>query len=140
MNRAELVTFLRRHRLCVQASVSPASSPQAALVGFAVSDQLEIVFDTLDSTRKSENLRQNSRIALVVGLGPEERTAQIEGIADRPSGAELERLKRVYFEVWPDGVARQTWKGLTYVRVRPTWVRYSDFAHAEGPEVVEVEI
>jgi len=82
----------------------------------------------------------NSRIALVVGLGPEERTAQIEGIADRPSGAELERLKRVYFEVWPDGVARQTWKGLTYVRVRPTWVRYSDFAHPEGPEVVEVEI
>jgi general stress protein 26 len=140
MNRAELVTFLRRHRLCVQASVSPASSPQAALVGFAVSDRLEIVFDTLDSTRKSENLRQNPRVALVIGLGPEERTVQIEGIADRPSGAELERLKRVYFEAWPDGVERQTWKGLTYVRVRPTWVRYSDFSHGDRPQVIEVKI
>jgi hypothetical protein len=42
-------------------------------------------------------------------------------------GAELERLKKVYFAAWPDGVERQSWKDITYVRVRPTWARYSDF-------------
>jgi PPOX class probable F420-dependent enzyme len=126
VTRAELLAFLRRHRLCVQASVSSAGAPQAAVVGFAVSDDLEIVFDTLGTTRKMANLRRDPRIALVVGWD-DEQTVQIEGVADEPNGAELDRLKKVYFEAYPDGPDRETWKDITYVRVRPTWARYSDF-------------
>jgi general stress protein 26 len=124
--RTELLAFLRGHRLCVQASVSSSGAPQAAVVGFAVSDDLEIVFDTLTTTRKVGNLRSNARVSLVVGWD-DERTAQIEGIADEPKGAELHRLKTVYFAAWPDGVERESWKDITYVRVRPTWARFSDF-------------
>jgi hypothetical protein len=137
MTRSELAAFLRGHRYCVQASVSPSSAPQAAVVGFAVSDDLEIVFDTLDRTRKSLNLRRDPRVALVVGCGPGEQTAQIEGLADEPVGAELDRIKAVYFQAWPDGVDRQRWKGITYVRVRPRWARYTDFAQAGGPHTCE---
>jgi general stress protein 26 len=126
MTRADLLTFLRCHRLCVQASASPSSAPQAAVVGFAVSDELEIVFDTIGTTRKMTHLRSNPRIALVIGWD-DEQTAQIEGIADEPAGADLARIKNVYFSAWPDGVDRQSWKDITYVRVRPTWARYSDF-------------
>jgi hypothetical protein len=36
---------MRLHRLAVQASVSTAGVPQAAIVGFAVTDQFEIVFE-----------------------------------------------------------------------------------------------
>jgi hypothetical protein len=46
-------------------------------------------------------------------------------------------LKNVYFSFYPDGVDRQAWKDITYVRVRPTWARYSDFR--PGGRVVEVE-
>jgi PPOX class probable F420-dependent enzyme len=137
MNREDLLTFLRRHRLAVEATVSATGAPQAAVVGFGVSDDLELVFDTLDTTRKLRNLRQEPRVALVVGWD-EEQTAQIEGVADEPAGAELERLKTVYFAAYPDGPARQAWKGITYVRVRPTWVRYSDFRGAEA-RVVELD-
>jgi general stress protein 26 len=126
MTRTQLLQFLRHHRLCVQATVSPACKPQAAVVGFAVSDQLEIVFDTVDSTRKLQNLRQNPAISLVIGWD-EEQTVQIDGIADEPMADELSRLKAVYFEVYPDGVERLRWEGITYVRVRPHWIRYSDF-------------
>jgi hypothetical protein len=56
MTRVELLQFLRRYRLAVQASIGPGGAPQAAVVGFAVSDALEIVFDTLTSTRKFRNL------------------------------------------------------------------------------------
>lgn len=126
MTRAELLAFLRRHRVCVQSSVSASLAPQAAVVGFAVSDQLEIVFDTLGTSRKVTNLRRDPHIALVVGWD-EEQTAQIEGLADEPRGEELARLKAAYFQVYPDGRERQAWKEITYVRVRPTWVRYSDF-------------
>lgn len=136
VTRAELIAFLRRHRLCVQASTSSSGAPQAAIVGYAVSDDLEIVFDTIGATRKMQNLRREPRIALVVGWD-EEQTLQIEGVADEPTSSELERIKNVYFGAWPDGVERQNWKDITYVRVRPTWARYSDFR--QGGKIVEVE-
>ena len=137
MTRSELLAFMRRHRLAVQASVS-ASGAQAAVVGIAVTDRLEIVFDTLASTRKMQNLRTNPRIALVIGgmLDGDERTVQYEGMADEPSGDELEYAKAAYYAVYPDGPDRLSWPGLTYVRVRPTWIRYSDFG-ANPPAIVE---
>lgn len=124
-----LLAFLRRSRLCVEASVSPSGAPQAAVVGFAVTETLEFIFDTLASTRKLANLRANPRTSLVVGWGEgdDERTVQLEGLADEPAGLELARLTEVYYRVFPDGRARLGWPGLTYVRVRPTWLRYSDF-------------
>ena len=138
MNAARLLAFLRSHRLAVQSSVSESGAPQAAVVGYAVTDQFEIVFDTIESSRKGRNLRRNNRIALVIGglLDGEERTIQYEGIADEPTGEDLERLKHVYYKAYPDGPTRLSWPGLIYFRVRPTWIRYSDF-HANPPEIVE---
>jgi hypothetical protein len=135
VNRTDLLAFLRRHHLCVQASVAHSGAPQAAVVGYGVSDDLEIVFDTLGTTRKMVNLRRDARIAIVVGWD-EEQTVQIEGLADEPTRAELARLKLVYFAAYPDGPAREAWKDITYVRVRPTWARYSDFRPGGG--VVEL--
>lgn len=138
MTPRDLLAFLRRHRLAVQASVSAAEAAQAAVVGIAVTDRFEIVFDTLDSTRKARNLRRNPNLAFVIGgmNDGEERTAQYEGIADEPSGEELDRLKAVYYGVYPDGRDRLSWKGLIYVRVRPMWIRYSDY-NANPPLIVE---
>ncbi len=77
-------------------------------------------------------------IALVLGgwIAGDERTVQYEGVADEPAGAELDRIKQVYLDAWPDGRSRQSWPGLVYVRVRPTWVRFSDF-NRDPPYVVE---
>ena len=138
MSAAELLKFLRGHRLAVQASVAAGAAPQAAVIGYAVTDRFEMVFDTLDSSRKGQNLRRNNRIALVIGglVDGEERTVQYEGIADEPSGEELDRLKQVYYAAWPDGPSRLSWPGLTYVRVTPTWIRCSDF-NANPPEITE---
>src|SRR5438309_11958944 len=105
MKRDELVQFLRRYKLAVEASLAPGGGPQAAVVGFAVNDELEIVFDTLETTRKYRNLHVDPRIALVIGWD-DERTAQIEGVADFPAGDELERVRECYFAAHPDGRAR----------------------------------
>jgi general stress protein 26 len=133
-----LLKFLKSHRLAVQASVSSDGVPQAAVVGFIVSDDFEFLFDTLDSTRKVTNLRRSAKAALVVGgLGDgDERTAQIEGLADEPRGSDLERLKELYFARFPDGRERLKWPGITYIRVRPTWIRYSDF-NRKPPRITE---
>lgn len=140
MDAAGLLAFLRGHRLAVQASAGPTGAPQAAVVGYAVTDSFDVVFDTLDSTRKARNLRTNARIALVIGglTNGDERTAQYEGIADVPAGAELERLKEAYYTVFPDGRSRASWAGLIYVRVTPLWIRYSDY-NQSPPEIVEFD-
>jgi hypothetical protein len=134
----DLLAFLRQHRVAVQASVSDAGGAQAAVVGIAVTDRFEIVFDTLSSSRKAQNLRRNPKLAFVIGglIEGDERTAQYEGVADEPSGDELERLKQAYYKVYTDGPSRLTWPGLIYVRVRPTWVRYSDYT-VDPPQIVE---
>ena len=135
---AELLRFMRTHRLAVEASCTPGGGAQAALVGIAVTDAFEIVFDTLATTRKAQNLRASPRAAFVLGGwgAADERTVQFEGIADEPLGRELERIKTAYFATWPDGPTRASWPGLTYFRVRPTWIRFSDF-NAVPPRILE---
>jgi pyridoxine/pyridoxamine 5'-phosphate oxidase len=110
----------------VQASVTADGAPQAAVIGIAITDELEIVFDTLGTSRKAQNLRRDARIALVVGWD-EEQTVQLEGTTDEPRDAELAHLKAAYFARFPDGPERESWPDITYFRVRPTWARYSDF-------------
>jgi len=80
----------------------------------------------------------NRRLAFVIGGSNDgdERTVQYEGLADEPSGSELERFKLVYYAAYPDGPKRVSWPGLIYVRVRPTWVRYSNY-NVAPPEIVE---
>lgn len=136
MTREQIIAALRKNKFVVQASVSPEGAPQAAVVGVAVTDALELVFDTLGDTRKAKNLRQNPKVALAVW--EEGWTLQIEGVADEPKGDELARLKRDYFAAFPDGPEREAWPGITWVRVRPTWMRASDFRKTP-PEVIELD-
>jgi hypothetical protein len=129
---------MRTHRFAIEASCTPEGGAQAALVGIAVTDAFEIVFDTLETTRKARNLRAAPRAAFVLGgwADGDERTVQFEGLADEPVGAELARIKKTYFAAWPDGPARASWPGITYFRVRPHWIRFSDFNRAP-PQIVE---
>jgi hypothetical protein len=109
-------------------------------VGIAVGDDLELVFDTLSTTRKAENLRHNPSISFVIGgLTPEdERSLQYDGSADFPEGAELDRVRELYFSTWPDGRDRLKWPGLVHVRVRPKWMRFSDY-NQDPPFIVELD-
>ncbi len=65
-----------------------------------------------------------------------ERTVQYEGVADEPSGADLQRLKRLYFRSFPDGRERSSWPGIHYIRARPRWIRHSDYSR-DPPTISE---
>jgi pyridoxine/pyridoxamine 5'-phosphate oxidase len=118
--------FIAARRYGVVASAGPHGEPQSALVGIAVSHQLEIVFDTVTTSRKYPNLKADPRIAIVTGWEGEQ-TVQYEGIAIEPEGRDLVYAKQTYFARWPDGIERQKWPAIAYFLVRPTWIRYSDF-------------
>lgn len=124
---------MARHKLGVLSSLGADHTPQSALVGIAVTSQLEIVFDTIKSSRKYGNLVARPACSFVIGWEGEQ-TVQFEGIARQLTGAELARYQEVYFEAWPDGPARLSWPGIVYFVVRPTWIRYSDFD--ENPPLI----
>ena len=131
LTKAELHAVICKNRHAVVASRDPNGAPQAALVGIAVSPELEIYFDTTEFTRKAVNLRRDPRVALVIGWD-NEQSVQLDGYADEPKGAELTALKAIYFAAFPDGPSRENWPGITWFRVRPRWIRFSDFNLTDG--------
>jgi general stress protein 26 len=126
MNVEEVFRFMNSGRLAVLATVGESARPEAALMGFAVTPELEIIFDTLKSSRKYPNLKTNPRVAWVMGCTTEV-TVQYEGIAEELAGEERAKYKKIYFAAFPDGPARESWPGITYFVVRPKWVRYCDY-------------
>ena len=128
-DKATLVAFIRQNRAGVVSTVSKNGAPEAALVYLAVTDDLELIFYALQNTRKSMNLRRDPRIAIVIG-GDGDKSLQYEGIADEPYGRELARIKEVYADARPDARAQMQWPGLTYFRVKPAWIRMSDYGRA----------
>lgn len=98
------------------------------MVGIAVTERLEIIFDTVKSSRKYSNLIARHACSFVIGgWGQGEQTVQYEGEAEELGSPELERYQETYFKAFPDGPARMSWPGIVYFVVRPRWIRYSDF-------------
>ena len=137
MDRAALYAFMARFRYGVVSSIARDGSPQSALVGIAVTPELEIVFDTVKSSRKYPNLTERPACAVVIGGWDSEQTVQFEGVAVEPVGAELKHFQDIYFAVWPDGPSRLSWPGLTHFVLKPRWIRYTDFDQSP-PLIVEM--
>ncbi len=134
MTKADIYQFIAKQKLGVLGTISSVGSPQSALVGIAVTSELEIIFDTVKSSRKFQNLMSNSSCSFVVGWTGE-ITVQYEGQAQQPEGAALAYYQEVYFATWPDGPSRLNWPGITHFVVRPRWIRYSDFD--QNPRFIE---
>ncbi|HWA30151.1 MAG TPA: pyridoxamine 5'-phosphate oxidase family protein [Rhizomicrobium sp.] len=126
--KAALVAYLRNISGGVISTVGTQGAPEAALITFAVSPELEIVFETLVTSRKYANLQDNPRAAFVAG-GAGAKTIQIEGLIDEPAESDLDALKRLYYESCPQNLSHRDWPGMTYLRLRPRWIRFSDYGH-----------
>jgi hypothetical protein len=126
MDPQTLYSFLLQHRYGVVSSLAADGTPQSALVGIAVTPQLEIIFDTVKSSRKYPNLIARPACSFVIGWSGEQ-TVQFEGVAAEPKGPDLDRYQKIYFSAWPDGASRINWPGIAYFVVPPRWIRYSDY-------------
>ena len=125
MERSEVVAFLKQQKFGVISSVGPDGEPHSAVVGVAFTEDGDAVFDTLGSSRKAIDLRRDPRASLVVWEG--ERTVQMDGRVDEPAGTERDAVLKAYLAVFPDGMERLQWEGITHFRFRARWARYSDF-------------
>jgi hypothetical protein len=134
MTDADLYGFLLQCKLGVLGTTGEDNRPQSALVGIAVTSNLEIIFDTVKSSRKYPNLIARPACSLVIGWTGEQ-TVQYEGEANELHGRELQQYQQIYFDAWPECRAHLSWPGITYFIVRPRWIRYSDFD--QNPPVIQ---
>jgi hypothetical protein len=79
MDRIALHSFMVRHRFGVVSSISGDGIPQSALVGIAITPQLEIIFDTVRSSRKYPNLIARP-VCTLSWDGPESRRCNLKGM------------------------------------------------------------
>ena len=127
MTTDQIYQFIQMNKLAVLATVTPENTSESACMGIAVTPDLKIIFDTVTTSRKYQNLLVNPSISFVIGLD-NEQTIQYEGIAKIPTESELVELLKIYFKTFPDGQYRKdTWEDIAYFYVEPTWIRYSDF-------------
>lgn len=138
MEQDDLYAFIRQNRYAVVASVAADGSPRSALVGVAATPSLDLVFDTLRSTRKYVNLCARPRCSAVIGWSGEQ-TLQIEGEAEELRGEALAQLQEVYFDQWPECRAHLAHPEIVYLAIHPTWLRYSDY-NQSPPLIDEIRL
>ena len=119
-----LYTFFHSRMIAVFSTIGPNTIPEAAVMEFGDTPNLELIFGTLRTTRKYQNLKRNPHIACVIGWEAGE-TVQYEGIAEELEGELRERYTRMMFA---KNTAFKHWEhmsSMTYFRVLPCWIRYS---------------
>ena len=123
---AFLFGFMNKCDLGAIATVTADNKPEVAAMQFAVTENLELIFDTPASTRKYQNIQENNYVAFAIWK--EFDIAQYEGVAIELHGEELARYKEVFFAKNPD--ARQ-WESvvpdLAFFKIIPRWIRYTGF-------------
>jgi pyridoxine/pyridoxamine 5'-phosphate oxidase len=118
-------TFLSERSLTVISTISTDNNPEAAVIGFGQTKDLEIVFGTDNSSRKYKNLLTNPKVAFVIGWEKTE-TVQYEGTARELSVEELSVVCDNYWKKNPHAEAHHKNPGQRYFIVTPTYIRYTN--------------
>lgn len=152
LTRYEIASLVTTYPIGVVATIGPDGGPQATLVGLAITDRGEILFDSARDARKIANLTREPRVAIVVGgavgggedargerradadgggvrrddLG--EITLQAEGVADLLEGEDYGRCLAAYLATFTDGAIRAADADYVLVRVRLRWARVSEYS------------
>jgi len=128
-------SFVSQNKLAVVSTINESGKPESALVGIAVTPGLEIVFDTVKSSRKYQNLLHHPHVAVTIGWD-NETTVQYEGEAMLLiDDAASDQYRETYYTNWPDGRERtEKWEGLVHFKITPKWLRYSNF---NDPVIIE---
>ncbi len=128
--------FLKDHQIGVISTVTENGNPEAAVIGFAETDNLELIFETFSTYRKYKNIKSNNKIAFVIGWD-ENITVQYEGEAHELKVEEKEKYKEIYFTKRPIAKKWENKLEIRYFKVIPRWIRYSNL-NAKPWEVLEV--
>lgn len=122
--KQRIQTLLKNTKLAVIATIGK-NAPESAVIEFGHTEDFVLVFDTFQSSRKYKNLKNNPHVSFVIGWDTN-ITVQYEGVAKEVTGKEKEKYQKLYWEKNPNAKRWENREGITYFKVDPKWIRYSD--------------
>lgn len=125
--KKKIFEFLSSNKVAVISTIdTDKNSPESAVVGFAQTEDLEIIFGTASTTRKYKNLGKNQNVSFVVGFSSEKGTLQYEGSVAEIGPDELEKYTAILIEKTPYHKNFVNDSNQKYFLVKPTWIRFLD--------------
>jgi uncharacterized pyridoxamine 5'-phosphate oxidase family protein len=133
--KTSILEFFKKHRFTVVATIDSANNrPESAVVGFAETENLELIFGTSNLTRKYKNLQTNQNVSFVIGWDPALGTIQYEGVAQELSREEGLKYAEILVAKNPFSKTFMERPDQRYFLVKPTWLRFTDMS--KKPEQV----
>lgn len=123
-SKAAFYDFLNSHKLAVISTLHANGTPEAAVIGFGQTPQLEIIFGTSNTSRKYKNIMADPHVALVVGWD-DNQTVQYEGVAHELKPEELEIVREHYWRKTPSSEVYAKDPTERYFVVTPAWIRHA---------------
>ena len=126
--KQRVLDFIREQRIGVVATINQKGLPEAAAVAMSQTDDLEIVFQTPNTTRKYANLSKNPHVAIVLGCSQENYiTVQYEGVAREVTDrAERVQLAKAHVTKNPGSAPYADLPDNKFFVVTPSQIKYSD--------------
>ncbi len=131
MNKEEILAFIKTKKHAVISTSGNSNHPEAALIGFGETNNFELIFGTYQTSRKYKNLKENNKVAFVIGWDKDYITVQYEGLASELGSPEVEKYIALYHKKIPGAIIYKSHPQQTYWKVTPTWIRYSDLSGSE---------
>jgi nitroimidazol reductase NimA-like FMN-containing flavoprotein (pyridoxamine 5'-phosphate oxidase superfamily) len=138
----DALAFLKDHKVGVLATFAGEYQVHASMVYYLADDHFNIYILTLINTRKYKALQAHPQVAFTVSSSEVPQTLQIEGMAmDISLDQEASKKKDELFAVlnsnpwfYPPPSKLDPAESVI-VWVRPTWIRWADYAFAESGHV-----
>ena len=127
----QTVDFLRAHQHGVLSTVSPDGMPESAAIEYAVTDRLEIIFDTFNTYRKYKNIKLAPHVSFVVF--DENATVQYEGKAYEIEGDAILTFRRILYEQVPNAQKFAEQPETRFFKITPEWIRFRDYSVNSEP-------
>ena len=125
-NKSELHDWLNKQILCVIATNGDDGYPNAATVAFSQTEDLEFIIITDESSRKSLNIKRDSRVALTITNENDRYTVQLQGEARQLSWEEFGTYESIHYAKLPYSLPFKDIAGQAPFLIKPRRIRFSD--------------
>ena len=135
--KTKILEFIKKQRLMVLSTIDGTKS-ESAVVAFAQTNDLEIIFGTFSTYRKYKNLQTNKNVSLVIGWEEDGISVQYEGVAEEVTGEERDKCREIQLNKIPESKKFANLEQQRYFKISPKWIRYSDFS-TDPPSQFEIK-
>lgn len=136
--KTDALAFLKRNRTGVIATAGHDNLPHISVIHYICDDKFNIYFLTHKNTRKYKSIIAHPQVAFTVFTEGAPQSIEVEGMAaDISDSIEAGSKKDELFEVlmlnpvFNPPISKLDTNDTAVVWIKPSWVRWADFAFAE---------